>query len=264
MRPHFTLQLCLLIAPLAACAAAPPVPDEVEGLRAEVARLRAENANQQRELDRLRRDEPDRSALASATVRAEAATVIAAPAPQVPDNLKVVYVAPEPIQLDESPRAARVPHRRSSALLPAAAPTALPTATELREPVLEASPGAGLSPEALAVAYTAALAAPDASALETYARVHADDARADNALFEAGIRAERAGQPERAARDYERAVVEHPAGDVVADALLHLAACQLQLHRPDAARQTLARIPRQFPGSPQAEAAATRLADLRD
>jgi hypothetical protein len=265
------LRLFLLALPLVACASAPSPGGEVDGLRAEVARLRVENASQDRELARLRRDDPARTSSVStvamgttSTVRAEAAVEVAPVAPQIPENLKVVFVAPEPELLEEGPRpaAARTPHRRGSVSVSVAAATPLPTATALREPVLGEPPAPELSPEALAVAYTAALAAPDPSALEAFARTHADDARADNALFEAGLRAERAGQSERAAYDFGRAVAEHPAGDVVADALLHLATCQLQLHHPELARQTLGRITHQFQGSPQAEAAASRLADL--
>ncbi|MBS2030576.1 MAG: tetratricopeptide repeat protein [Deltaproteobacteria bacterium] len=265
----------LVAMPLGACATAnAPSRDEVEALRGEVAALRSRQADQDRELAKLRSQLDDRGAQASAaapvaatsaTTRAAASTTTNAPsaAPQVPDNLKVVYVAPDPVILDDHPthaaREAPASRRRGPPPTPAPAP---PTTTELREPIAADDAG-GLSPEALEVAYKAALAAPDSGgALERFAHDHPQAAQADNALFEAGVHAERAGQSERAAHDFERVVKEHPAGDVVADALLHLAGCQLQLHQTLAAKQTLSRITSQFPGSAQAEAAQSRLTDL--
>lgn len=271
MRLTFKALAGALALPLAACATAnAPSRDEVDGLRGEVAQLRARQAEQDREITALKsrlEDRPDRGAAAApvataTSVRAEGATTVAGPSasgPRVPENLKVVYVAPDPIVLDDGPApraAAPAPSRKK----PAGAPTPLPTDTELREPV---SAEAGLSPEALEVAYKAALAAPDGpTALERFAGDHPQAPQADNALFEAGLRAERTGHADRAAKDFQRVVAEHPAGDAVADALLHLAACQLQLHQTDAARQTLAHLTHQFPGSAQAEAAQARLADL--
>jgi TolA-binding protein len=262
----------LLALPLGACATtASPSREEVDGLRAEVAQLRARQVEQDRELLRFKAQLDDRgaTAVASAPVAATSATRAEGASttntsgvtrgPQIPENLKVVYVAPEAVPMGEPQRAARepaTPRRR-----PAAAPAPLPTDTALREPV--APDASALSPEALEVAYRVALAAPNGpDALERFAREHPEAAQADNALFEAGLRSERAGQADRAAKDFERVVREHPAGDCVADALLHLAGCQLQLHKTDAARSTLARITTQFPGSAQAEAAQVRLTDL--
>jgi len=267
----------LVALPLGACATAnAPTRDEVEGLRGEVAALRARQTEQDRELSKLKAQLDDRGAqangtapvAATATTRAEASTTTnsnSASAPHVPDNLKVVYVAPDPVVLDDHPtHAAReAPASRRRAPPPSPTPTPSPAdMTELREPLAPGDEG-NLTPEALEVAYKAALAAPDQGAsLERFAHDHPQASQADNALFEAGVHAERAGQPERAAHDFERAVKEHPAGDVVADALLHLAGCQLQLHQNLAAKQTLSRITSQFPGSAQAEAAQARLTDL--
>ena len=251
----------LLALPCLACATSSVQREEVDGLRTEVAELRAQQMRQDRELAALRnqlRDHPDAMPVAaSTTARAEATTITAASEPRIPEDLKVVYVAPDPIVLSDAPA-----RGRAAAAHPRGPPTPLPVDTELREPVA-ANPAETLSPEAIDVAYKAALAAPDASnTLERFAQDHAEAPQADNALFEAGVHAEREGNAERAAHDFDRVVREHPAGDVVADALLHLAGCQLQLHQNEAAKATLTRISNQFPGSAQAEAAQTRLGDL--
>jgi TolA-binding protein len=200
---------------------------------------------------------------------AEANADAASGSPHVPDNLRVVFVAPEPVEYndDNTPNASR----RSR---PVGTPEPLNTETSLKEPVNMAAVDASTSATAAAnppldaaaieVEYKVALASPDAAdKLEQFARKHPEHPSADNALFEAGLRAERTGDAERARSDFEKAVQEHPAGDVVADAMLHLAACDLQLHRTGAARTVLEKLSAQFPDSAQAVAARARLADLQ-
>jgi len=258
----------LVAVPLAACATAQgPTRAEVDGLRAQVAELRAQHVRTENELSLLRtavQAQPVSQVTAAPAARAEATTTTADLGPQVPENLAVVYVTPEPTVITNAP-GRRAPRPRAVS----GPPTPLPTETALREPVNpDADPAApppspdALSPAGLEVAYQAALAAPGPGALERFAREHPQAAQADNALFEAGIHAERNNQAEHAAADFARMIREHPASDVVADALLHLAACQLDLHHPRDARATLTQITHQFAGSAQAEAARARLADL--
>lgn len=247
--------------------------------------LKAQQADQQRELNRLRLSvnehqkfgEPQAAATATPAPAALAEKTTArgpqviAPAeqpvgrggPRIPDRLKVVYVAPDSLEFKDPPggepaQAAPTPTPGKPAK--AVAPAPLSVETPLREPldVSEVSQ----DPAVVLAEYTAALAAPAGDKLEAFERLHPDDMNADNALYEAGVRAEKAGATEKAVRDFQRVASEHPAGDVTSDALLHLASCQRQLRQPAAARATLASLVSKFPTSSQAEVARARLAEL--
>jgi TolA-binding protein len=259
---------------LGGCAANAASRQDVEALKADVQTLREQQRDQQREIARLRAElqaqkaaapaAPSASAGPTRLEKAAAATRVGASSPYaVPDDLQVVRLEPEAVEFsDETTPQAPVPPARHHAALPPAGP--LPMETPLKEPLL-----ADLAPQAvpdtalLDVQYKVALSAPNAmDQLEAFAKSHPEHASADNALFEAGLRAEKAGDATRAAKDFDLAVRQHPAGDTVADSLLHLAACDLQLHRTGAARHALEQLSTQYPDSAQAEAARVRLADL--
>lgn len=274
----------------------------MEKLQLEVENLRGRQAAQERELARLRerleggnRPAPAMAQVArpapvsgpamlttegEAPVSAQQLLGQGAAAPRtagggyrLPQNLPVVAVEPEAQEFfiqhhPDSPatapqgRTATAAPRRRGVDRSAGAPTELATQTPLREPTEGEVAGAPVDTALRDVEWTAARNAPDAEPLERFATRYPADPRSDDALFEAAIRHEKASSPERAASLFKRAFDEHPAGNVAADSLLHLASCQLQLRRSPQARTTLQQLVQRFPGSPQAEAAQTRLADL--
>jgi TolA-binding protein len=88
------------------------------------------------------------------------------------------------------------------------------------------------------------------------------DARADNALYFAGLGQMGLQELEAAALTFERLVATYPAGDAVLDGMLRLAECRMRLHRKDDARALYTRILTQFPGTAAASQAEARLASL--
>ena len=256
---------------LSGCASNTATRQDVETLRAQVQTLSDQQRDQQREIARMRHDLQARQAApppAPSDARPSHAQARSAPGATakyaVPDNLQVVRLEPEPMEFsdDSAPQlaVARAPRHRPP-LLPAAT---LPTQTSLKEPLLaDLAPQAVSDPAILDVEYKVALTAPNAiDQLEGFAKAHPEHPSADNALFEAGLRAEKGGDASRAAKDFDQGVRQHPAGDTVADSLLHLAACDLQLRRTEAARRALQQLSTQYPDSAQAEAARVRLSDL--
>lgn len=254
---------------LGGCASQSVSREDVEGMRSEIKTLHDQQVAQQKEIARLRAEMREQRQAPSPTAPPETAQKASGAVPvatsthyAMPDNLKVVVLTPPPVEFSDDSTPQAPPPPRHHAPLPPAGP--LPTATPLKEPVLaDINPQPVPDSAILDVQYKVALSAPNAvDQLEAFAKAHPEHPSADNALFEAGLRAERAGDPDRAAHDFEKAVIEHPAGDTVADSLLHLAACDLTLHRTSAARHALEQLSTQFAGSAQADAARSRLADL--
>jgi hypothetical protein len=101
-----------------------------------------------------------------------------------------------------------------------------------------------------------------AVALEDFARRYPRHPSADNALVEASAAAAELGRAETACDLARRAAEDYPAGDALSDALERLAWCESRRGARDAERRLLERLVTEFPRTPAAERAGTRLATI--
>jgi hypothetical protein len=99
-----------------------------------------------------------------------------------------------------------------------------------------------------------------AHALEEFAGRYPRHPSADNALVEGAEAYAGAGRDEAACALARRASDDYPAGDAMSEALERLAWCESRRGAPDAERRLLERLVAEFPRTPAAERAGTRLA----
>jgi hypothetical protein len=181
---------------------------------------------------------------------------------EIPPDLAVVKVAPDPLR---PANAARAPGR-SASRLPRPAPP-VPTAVAIQEPdpgALEALSHPGRRPLAAeadqelreARAMTGLVRA---HALEDFTARYPQHPAADNALVEAASAYAAAGREDAACALSRRVIDEYPAGDAQSDALERLAACEARRGAVEAEQRLLARLRSDFPGTPAAQRAEARL-----
>lgn len=92
-------------------------------------------------------------------------------------------------------------------------------------------------------------------ALNEFLRRHADDARAQKAMFWRGELLFAQRDYERALEAFEAALARDPRGDKAADALLKIGLCHKRLGAPERARAAIERLKTQFPNSDAARLA---------
>jgi TolA-binding protein len=241
---------------LLGCAGAGASPGaELDALRAEVRALRRDNAELSQRVDALANRVEILTTLRRADPRAEAGREgppTAALAPVVPPDLSVVKVAPP-----TAPRARRVPPP-----LPTVIPIAEPDPERLE--ALSRRTGRELAAEAEGElrAARAKAGVARAHALEDFAARFPRHPGADNALAEGASAYADAGRDEAACMLARRAEDEYPAGDAMSDVVERLAWCASRSGDAAEERRLLERVVAQFPKTPAATRAGTRLAAL--
>ena len=100
------------------------------------------------------------------------------------------------------------------------------------------------------------------SQLQQFAAEAPQHAKADNALYFSGLGYMGLNDFEDAATAFESVAKKYPAGDAVVDALLKLAECRTKLNQPADARKAYQRIVKDWPDTPAAQAARSRLSSL--
>lgn len=98
--------------------------------------------------------------------------------------------------------------------------------------------------------------------LQQFAADAPQHAKADNALYFSGLGYMGLNDLEDAVNAFESVAKKYPAGDAVVDALLKLAECRTKLNQPADARKTYQRIVKDWPDTPAAQAARSRLSSL--
>jgi TolA-binding protein len=244
------------------CAADAPARREIDALRAELRALRRENEALARRVESLgtgvealsARNRAQAGEVAAAEPSPSVSSVQEAPSgPEIPPDLAVVKV--EPAQ-------ARASRRRLPPPISTSIPIEEPGPERLE--ALGRRGGSSLAAEANAelAAARAETGTGRAHALEDFAGRYPRHPSADNALVEAATSYADAGRDEPACGLARRAVDGYPAGDAMSDALERLAWCESRRGATDLERQLLRRLVSDYPGSPAARRAGTRLAAL--
>jgi hypothetical protein len=233
---------------------------DVDALRAEVRALRKDNDELARKVDTLSgRVEVIATRLAGGAANDDAspspnrgkAEGVDARAPVIPPDLAVIRVEPTP------PRAARTPPP---------VPTAVPIADPDPERVeaLSRRGGRDIAAEADGELRRARQrkGGERAHALEEFAARYPRHPSADNALVEGSAAYAEVGIGEAACELARRAADDYPAGDAMSEAIERLAWCESRRGARDAERRLLERLVAEFPRTPAAERAGTRLATI--
>ncbi|MGQ0507836.1 MAG: tetratricopeptide repeat protein [Myxococcaceae bacterium] len=87
-------------------------------------------------------------------------------------------------------------------------------------------------------------------------------AKADNALYFAGLGLMSLSEYKDATAIFENLLKQYPAGDAVVDGMLKLAECRMRLHQPQDAKALFTRVVLNYPGTAAATQAEARLASL--
>lgn len=238
---------------LGCAAGAPAWQKDLEAMRAEMRTMQRENAETARRLEALT-VRLDALAAARKSAPPPAPAAAAAPAPLVPPDLAVVKVDPP---ASREPRRARRP-----------APP-LPTAVPIVEPDPAAMAGLSAPRGDLAAEAQASLEAArrldglaGARALEEFAARYPRHPSADNALVDAALGRDDAGDPETACALATRVTQEYPAGDALPEALGLLVECRARQGDAARVRALVERLVKDFPDTPAAKRAQARLAAL--
>ena len=267
-----TVPLCAL----AACATDSASKADMDALRVELRNMREQQARTSERLERLERS--------TSVLRGRAA-------PQPPGTTAPAAVAPAASQATPAAPKVAVPDLTVVKLKPKTEPApSLPTRVAVVEPDTEdvemfvsASPGSTAPAEPSELPSTSAppsTAALDAdydqamSALRTgnvevgvarlqaFAEQNPRNARADNALYFAGLGLIGLKDNEGASLIFQKLIESYPAGDAVLDGMLRLAECRLKLNQREDARALYTRVLTQFPGTAAATQAEQKLASL--
>jgi len=224
---------------------------DIEALKGEVRQLQAENAELSRRVDSLQTQLE--LAHAARAARAPAPREDAEKAPVIPPDLAVVRVAPP----------------AHAAARPAKAPP-VPTAVAIADPdparmeALGRHGNRDLAAEADAEIKKARaqLGSKKARSLEEFVEHYPRHPEADNALVEAAAVWAEAGLETQACELARRAADDYPAGDALPEAIERLAWCEQHRGAREAERRLLERLVNDFPRTPAAQRAGTRLATL--
>ncbi len=249
---------------------------DVEALRAELRGLRADNESLAHKVDglsarlELLTARGGRDPSPAASRRSPPAEALP---PVVPPDLAVVRVAPveaPPVVLrmaaaEPLPEPAAAPPARSRRA-PPPVPTAIPIAEPAPERLEALALGGGRELSVEADRELRAARRRDgverAHALEDFVSRYPRHPAADNALVEAAEAYASAGKDDAACALAARAGDDYPAGDALAGALERLASCEARRGGPVAERRVLERLVSEFPRTPAAERAGTRLAAI--
>jgi outer membrane murein-binding lipoprotein Lpp len=225
---------------------------DLDAVRSEVRALRSDNEDLSRRLEALagRVDAASARAPRAAGREVPPSAPAAPPSPLlVPPDLAVVRVEPPS-------RGGRPPP------VPTAVPIAEPDAERLE--ALGRRGGREISADAEDELRRARKLGPvaRAHALEDFVARYPRHPSADNALVEGSAAYAEAGRGEAACDLARRASADYPAGDAMSDALERLAWCESRRGSADAERRLLERLVSDFPRTPAAERAGTRLATI--
>ncbi|WP_242341300.1 tetratricopeptide repeat protein [Anaeromyxobacter sp. SG66] len=274
MRPLARNASAALVVLLGCAGGGAAAPSEVEALRAEVRALRADNEVLARKVDGLSARMELAGARAARDPAPRRAPAAEALPPVVPPDLAVVRVEPSeppPVVLRMAPSeplpavvpAAGAPQPRRP---PPPVPTALPLAEPAPERLEARALGGGRELSVEADRELRAARRRDgvarAHALEDFVARYPRHPAADNALVEAAESYAAAGKDDAACALAARAGDDYPAGDALSGALERLAACESRRGSASAERRILERLVTEFPRTPAAERAGTRLAAI--
>ncbi len=218
---------------------------DLDALRNEVRSLRRDNEDLARKVDGLSSRVDALSARAARPPAKEEPV-----APIVPPDLAVVRVEPD----------------ARSARTPPPVPTALPIAEPDPERLEALAPRGGReigaqAEDELKRARKRSGAA-KAHALEAFVARYPRHPSADNALVEAAAVYAESEQPDAACDLARRVAHDYPAGDAVSDAIERLAWCESRKGAVEAERRLLEQLVNEFPRTPAAQRAETRLATI--
>jgi len=223
---------------------------DIEVLQAEVRQLRQDNAELARRVDSLQTHLELSSA--SRTVRVAPREDAAETAPVIPPDLAVVHVAP-PV--------AAAPRPRTPPPVPTSVPIAEPDAARV-DALSRHGRDLAAESEAELKKARAAPSTKRARLLEEFVERYPRHPEADNALVEAATVWADAGLETQACDLAKRAAGDYPAGDALPEALERLAWCEQHRGAREGERKLLERLVQEFPRSPAAQRAGTRLATI--
>ena len=235
--------------PLLGCATEVAHRSEADDLRAELHSLREANARLEARVERLEnaaalerhaaspgQTAPDRAVPSLTVIKLKPRTD---PAPRIDVGVPVVEPSPEIIH--DMPASAR----------------------ESAPPVETApSPGGDADFEQGVAALRTGNVEGGVTRLLAFASAHPKHAKADNALYFAGIGQMGMERYDEAARTFERLLTDHPAGDAVQDGMLRLAECRIHLNQVQDAKALYAKVVASYPGTVAASQAEQRLGSL--
>lgn len=216
----------------------------MDDLKTEVRALRRDNEELSRRLDALSgRVEVISTRLARPSAREEAA-------PIVPPDLAVVRVEPP------------AKGARTAPPVPTNVPIAEPDPERLEAIARRSGRDIGQDAEDELRRARRLGGAARAHALEDFVARYPRHPSADNALVEASAAYADTGKGDAACDLARRAAGDYPAGDGMSDAIERLAWCESRRGATDAERKLLERLVSEFPRTPAAERAGTRLATI--
>jgi outer membrane murein-binding lipoprotein Lpp len=223
---------------------------DVDALRAEVRSLRSDNEDLSRKLDAL-------SARVEVISARLATRAPAAPAkeeaPVIPRDLAVVRVEPQ---------APAAPRSRTPPPVPTSVPIAEPDPERIEALSRRGARDIGAEADGELRRARQRDGLDRGHALEEFAARYPRHASADNALVEAAEAYAEGSRAEAACALARRAADDYPAGDAMSGALERLAWCESRRGARDAERRLLERLVAEFPRTPAAERAGTRLATI--
>lgn len=236
---------------------------ELVELSAQVRALRDENVRLSKRVEQLEAKEALlRARLSSTEPRAEgAAQLPPAPAPSagVPSG-----AMPELAVVRLRPKKGALPKLSTQVEVVEPSPTVLDDLATARD-----EPSEPVDPRVIDAEYDSALASMKTGDLSggvqklvAFADAYPKNARADNALYLAGVGLFGLEEFDPAARLFERVLKQYPAGDTVTEAMLKLGECRLRLNQTTAARDVFQKVVASYPGTPAAQSAQSRLASL--
>jgi hypothetical protein len=188
-----------------------------------------------------------------------------AAAPLIPRDLAIVRVEPR------EPPPSRLPREDRPAASRPRTPPPVPTAVPIGDPDPERvealsrrDGGRDLASEADGELRRARqrTGGERADALEEFAARYPRHPSADNALVEGAAAHAEAGRVDAACELARRAADDYPAGDAMSAVLERLAWCESRRGARDAERKLLERLVSEFPRTPAADRAGTRLATI--
>jgi TolA-binding protein len=226
---------------------------EADDLRAELHALREANSRLEARVERLEN--------ATALERRAPAPIAAAPDRAVP-ALTVIKLKP---RTDPAPRinlAVQVVEPPPEIVQDLAPPSARDSAPSTDVDAEAATPGGDADFEQGVAALRTGNVEGGVGRLLAFAAAHPKHAKADNALYFAGIGQMGLERYDAAARTFERLLTDHPAGDAVQDGMLRLAECRIHLNQVQDAKALYAKVVASYPGTAAASQAEQRLDSL--
>lgn len=244
-----SLFLAVMAASWACVTATPSKRTELEELRAEVRALREENATLERRLERLEARAP--TAAPGAPNQPKAAEQ-----PLAIPELTVVKLKPRKDPAPKVSTQVAIVEPSQEAVADILASSTEGSGTSADQELIDAEFDSGLT------ALKTGNVAGGVLKLQRFVQDHPKDARADNALFFAGVGLMGLSDYEGAATSFETLIKGYPAGDSLMDGMLKLAECRVQLNQKQVARDWYSRVVANYPGTAAAVQAEQRLASL--